>query len=56
MKMGKVAAKQVKGTVKKAAGKVTGAAKREAKAEKPNGKGQIALGSKKDALYDDFST
>jgi uncharacterized protein YjbJ (UPF0337 family) len=56
MKMDKVAAKQVKGTVKKAAGKVTGAAKREAKAEKPNGKGQIALGSKKDALYDDFST
>jgi uncharacterized protein YjbJ (UPF0337 family) len=54
--MDKVTAKQVKGSVKKAARKVTGAAKLEAKAEKPGGKGQIALGSKKDALYNNFST
>jgi|HubBroStandDraft_6_1064221.scaffolds.fasta_scaffold118360_5 uncharacterized protein YjbJ (UPF0337 family) len=56
MKMAKVTTKQVKGSVKKAVDKVTGAGKREAKSEKPNGKGQIALGSKRDALYDDFST
>jgi uncharacterized protein YjbJ (UPF0337 family) len=50
MQMDKAAAKDVKGSVKKAVGKVTGAAKSEP------GKKQIALGNKKDALYNNFST
>ena len=52
------AAKQVKASVKKAAGKVTGDAKLEGKgkAEKAGGKGDSALGSKKETLFNTFST
>ena len=54
----KSAAKQVKGSKKEAAAKVTGAAKLGAKgnAEKALGKGQGHIGSKKDKLSNDFST
>jgi uncharacterized protein YjbJ (UPF0337 family) len=54
----KAAAKQVKGSVKKAADKVTGDARLEAKgkAGKAAGKGESALGSKKETLFNTFST
>jgi uncharacterized protein YjbJ (UPF0337 family) len=51
------AAKQVKGSVKEAAGKVTGDAKLQAegKADKAEGKVQNAVGSMKDAAKDALS-
>jgi uncharacterized protein YjbJ (UPF0337 family) len=54
----RAAAKQIKGSVKKTVGKVTGDAKLEAKgkAEKAAGKGESALGSKKETLFNTFST
>jgi uncharacterized protein YjbJ (UPF0337 family) len=52
------AAKQVKGSVKEAIGKVTGDTKTEAegKAEKVAGKGQNAVGGAKDGVRDAFGS
>jgi uncharacterized protein YjbJ (UPF0337 family) len=53
----KAEAKRVKGSAKKVGGDVTGDAKLKAKgAEKSAGKGENALGSKKDTLFNTFST
>jgi uncharacterized protein YjbJ (UPF0337 family) len=53
----KAEAKGVKGPAKKAGGNVTGDAKLKAKrAEKAAGKGESALGSKKETLFNTFST
>jgi uncharacterized protein YjbJ (UPF0337 family) len=53
----KAEAKRVEGSAKKKGGDVTGDAKLKAKgAEKPAGKGKNALGSKKDTLFNTFST
>jgi len=53
----KAEAKRVKGSAKKAGGHVTGDAKLKGKrAEKAAGKGEKALGSKKDTLFNTFST
>jgi uncharacterized protein YjbJ (UPF0337 family) len=51
-------AKRVKGSAKKAGGNVTGDAKLKAKgkAEKRAGKGESALGNKKETLFNTFST
>jgi uncharacterized protein YjbJ (UPF0337 family) len=54
----RIKAEGVKGSAKKAGGNVTGDAKLKAKgkAEKSAGKGESALGSKKETLFNTFST
>ena len=53
----RIKAEGVKGSAKKAGGDVTGDAKLKGKrAEKSAGKGENALGSKKDTLFNTFST
>ena len=54
----RIKAEGVKGSTKKTGGDVTGDAKLKAKgkAEKPAGKGESALGSKKETLFNTFST